>query len=150
MFAFAKEREKKWSEINCDFLFNASFSCRGCHWWYGRKHIAVLTRSLSHKILLMWKMTEPSCVVTNKADFHLVFFRFLVQIHMDGREAVNKFRRFAWLCKKYNLYIISIDCFLILFFTFCKNNYSKLNQEIYFLIYVHIKDIYRSIKEPAE
>ena len=110
------KQEKKNGVKSTMSFFNSNFFCRDCYWWYGRKHIAVLTRSLSHKILLMWKITEPSCVVTNETNFHLVFLRFLVHIHMDGREAVNRFRRCAWLCKKYNLYIISIDCFPILFF----------------------------------
>lgn len=32
------------------FFLNASFSyLEDCYWWYGTKHIAILTRSLSHK-----------------------------------------------------------------------------------------------------
>lgn len=31
----------------------------------------------------------------DKTNSHLVFLRFLVHIHMEGREAVNRFRRCA-------------------------------------------------------
>lgn len=124
------------------YFFNASFSyLEDCYWWYGRKHIAILTRSLSHKILLMWKMTEPSCMVTNKVNSHLVFLRFLVQNHTDGRKAEKKFKRCAWLCKKHNSCTISSDSYNFIFLTFWKNCGSKVNQEMQFQIYVHIKDL---------
>lgn len=37
----------------------------------------------------MWKMTEPSYVVINKANSHLVFLKFFDQIHTAGKLRTN-------------------------------------------------------------
>lgn len=67
----------------------------------------------------MWKMTEPSYVVTNKANSHLVFLKFFDQIHIAGKLRTNSGNAHDDSVKKkhtHNSYIFRIDYLLILLF----------------------------------